>query len=53
MLQAEGRDIEIRVIPGVKHSMFSAAGLISDALSDPAFIDAIGPWAAAKARAAE
>ena len=44
----EGRDIEIRVIPGVKHDMLSAAALLSG--SDPAFIDAIGPWAKAKAR---
>ena len=45
----EGRDIEIRVIPGVKHSMLSAAALISGGY-DPAFIDVIGPWAAAKVR---
>lgn len=44
----EGRDIEITVIPGVKHDMLSAAALLSG--SDPAFIDVIGPWAAAKAR---
>jgi uncharacterized protein len=44
----EGRNIEIRVIPGVKHDMLSAAALLSG--SDPAFIDVIGPWAAAKAR---
>ena len=43
----EGRDIEIRVIPGVEHDMLSAAALLSG--SDPAFIDVIGPWAAAKA----
>jgi len=43
-----GRDIEIRVIPGVKHDMLSAAALLWG--SDPAFIDVIGPWAAAKAR---
>jgi len=36
------------VIPGVKHDMLSAAALLSG--SDPAFIDVIGPWAAAKAR---
>jgi pimeloyl-ACP methyl ester carboxylesterase len=44
----EGRDIENRVIPGVKHDMLSAAALLSG--SDPAFIDVIGPWAAAKSR---
>jgi pimeloyl-ACP methyl ester carboxylesterase len=44
----EGREIEIRVIPGVKHDMLSAAALLSG--SDPAFIDVIGPWAVAKAR---
>jgi pimeloyl-ACP methyl ester carboxylesterase len=43
----EGRDIETRVIPGVKHDMLSAAALLSG--SDPAFIDVIGPWASAKA----
>ena len=43
-----GRDIEIRVIPGVKHDMLSAAALVSG--SDPAFIDVIGLWAAARAR---
>jgi pimeloyl-ACP methyl ester carboxylesterase len=43
-----GRDIEIRVIPGVNHDMLSAAALLSG--SDPAFIDVIGPWASAKAR---
>ena len=42
-----GRDIEIRVIPGVNHDMLSAAALLSG--SDPAFIDVIGPWASAKA----
>jgi len=44
----EGRDIEVRVIPGVKHDMLSAAALLSG--SDPEFIDVIGPWAMAKSR---
>ena len=48
----EGREIEIRVIPGVQHTMFSVAGLISGGLTDPAFLDAIGPWAVARVEAA-
>jgi dienelactone hydrolase len=45
----EGKDIEIRIIPGVKHSMMSVRGLFSCGL-DPAYINLIGPWAAEKAR---
>ena len=45
----EGKDVEFRVIPGVKHNMLSAAALFSGGF-DPAFIDLIGPWAATKAR---
>jgi dienelactone hydrolase len=44
----EGKDIDIRVIPGVKHSMMSVRGLFSCGL-DPAYINVIGPWAADKA----
>jgi pimeloyl-ACP methyl ester carboxylesterase len=44
----EGRDIENRVILGVKHDMLSPAALLSG--TDPAFIDVIGPWAIAKTR---
>jgi pimeloyl-ACP methyl ester carboxylesterase len=44
----EGRDIEISVIPGVKHDMLSFAALLSG--SAPGFINVIGPWATARAR---
>ena len=47
-LQAQpGKDIEVIVIAGVGHSMLSPAALIAGG-SDPAFLNAIGPWAAAK-----
>jgi pimeloyl-ACP methyl ester carboxylesterase len=44
-----GKDIEVIVIPGVEHGMMSPAGILSCGL-DPAFLDVIGPWAAAQAR---
>ena len=49
----EGRDLEIRVIPGVEHTMYSAAGIISGGITDPAYLDAVGPWAVAQVEAAE
>jgi len=49
----EGRDIEIRVIPGVKHTMYSTAGVISGAITDPGFLGLVGPWAVAQVEAAE
>jgi pimeloyl-ACP methyl ester carboxylesterase len=49
----EGRDIEIRVIPGVKHAMYSTAGVISGGITDPEFLEVIGPWAVAQVEAAE
>lgn len=47
-LQAQpGRDIELSVIAGVKHGMLSPAALLAGGF-DPAFLNVIGPWAAAK-----
>lgn len=43
------KNIEIKVIPGVKHSMVSVRGIFSCGLH-PAYLNAIGPWAADKAR---
>jgi dipeptidyl aminopeptidase/acylaminoacyl peptidase len=47
--QQEGKHIEVIVIPGVEHGMLSPAGFLSCGVH-PAFLDAIGPWAAAQAR---
>ena len=43
-----GRDIEIRVIPGVDHTMITPGSFILTGGFIPAFLDVIGPWAAAK-----
>jgi pimeloyl-ACP methyl ester carboxylesterase len=40
------KNIEIRVIPGVEHSMLSPAALIYG--GHPDFINVIGPWASSK-----
>jgi hypothetical protein len=41
------------VIPGVKHAMYSTAGVISGGITDPEFLEVIGPWAVAQVEAAE
>jgi pimeloyl-ACP methyl ester carboxylesterase len=41
-------NIEVRIIPGVEHSMLSPAALIYG--SHPGFINLIGPWASSKVR---
>jgi dienelactone hydrolase len=41
-------NIEVRVIPGVEHSMLSPAALIYG--SHPGFVNLIGPWALSKVR---
>jgi pimeloyl-ACP methyl ester carboxylesterase len=43
-----GRDIEISVISGVDHTMITPTGFAFTGSYVPAFLDAIGPWAAAK-----
>ncbi len=45
-----GRNIEYDVIAGVKHNMLSPAAFIAGGF-DPAFLNVIGPWAAAKVSA--
>ena len=47
-----GRNIEIRVLPGLDHTMFSAGGVVSGSITDAAFLDMIGRWAAAEVKAA-
>jgi pimeloyl-ACP methyl ester carboxylesterase len=44
----KANNIEVRVIPGVEHSMLSPAALIYG--SHPGFINLIGPWASSKVR---
>ena len=46
-----GKDIEIRVIPGVDHTMITNASFVSTGGYVPAFLDEIGPWVAAKVSA--
>jgi pimeloyl-ACP methyl ester carboxylesterase len=48
----EGRHIEIRVLPGLDHTMFSTGGFVSGSITDAAFLDMIGRWAAAEVEAA-
>ena len=48
----EGRNIEIRVLPGLDHTMFSVGGVVSGSITDAAFLDMIGRWAAAEVKAA-
>jgi pimeloyl-ACP methyl ester carboxylesterase len=48
----EGRNIEIRVLPGLNHTMFSAGGVVSGSITDAAFLDMIGRWAATEVEVA-